>query len=136
MNRNLSAFLVGVIFSLGLCISQMVNPKVVLDFLDVTGAWDPRLMFVMGGALLVAMIAFPIVLRFQKPVFDKEFSIPTSKIIDRKLIGGAALFGIGWGLVGICPGPAVAVLPFGAPKTFLFFVSLLVGMAIYKKTNS
>ncbi|HHZ77307.1 MAG TPA: YeeE/YedE family protein, partial [Rhodospirillales bacterium] len=91
----------------------MVNPQKVLGFLDVAGSWDPSLMFVLGSGLLVTIVAFLPITRMAKPVLDVDFRLPTPTAIDIKLIGGAALFGIGWGLVGYCPGPAIASLAYG-----------------------
>ena len=103
-------FISGILFGLGLAISNMVNPGRVLAFLDVFGSWDPTLAFVMGGAILVTIPGFYFTLKREKPLFSGKFAMPAKKEIDKPLILGAALFGIGWGLAGFCPGPAIAAL--------------------------
>ena len=128
MKRNLVALLSGLLFGLGLAISEMVNPKKVLGFLDVAGSWDPSLMFVLGAGLLVTIITFRPIIRMAQPVFDVEFRFPTYTNIDVKLIGGAALFGIGWGLVGYCPGPAIASLAYGQIESGIFIGALVLGL--------
>ena len=110
--RNLfPGLIVGVIFGAGLALSDMVNPARVQAFLDVAGAWDPTLLFVMGAALVPSAIAYLIQHRMTRPLLGERFSIPESRTLDRQLLLGAAMFGIGWGLVGFCPGPAVASCP-------------------------
>lgn len=109
MNR-LVALLSGVLFGLGLCVSGMLNPAKVLNFLDVSGHWDPTLAFVMGGAILVAMPAFLLAKHRAHPLLATSFRMPLSTSIDRSLLAGAMLFGIGWGLAGLCPGPAITAL--------------------------
>ena len=106
----------------------MVNPKKVLGFLDVAGSWDPSLMFVLGAGLLVTIITFRPIIRMVQPVFDVEFRFPTYTNIDVKLIGGAVLFGIGWGLVGYCPGPAIASLAYGQVESVIFIFALFIGL--------
>src|SRR6266511_1988982 len=108
MQRASASFLAGVLFGGGLTISQMVNPQKVTDFLDFFGRWDPSLAFVMGGALAVTAVLFRFVLRRPRPLYAWEFHAPTSRTIDARLVGGSTLFGIGWGLAGFCPGPAIA----------------------------
>ena len=136
MFRMAIALLSGTFFGLGLAISGMANPEKVIGFLDVAGDWDPTLALVMGGAILVTMPAFRVIFNRRSPVLAKEFDIPTSKQIDGKLIGGSAVFGIGWGLSGFCPGPAVAALipalMTGLVPVFVFFAAMVAGMAIYK----
>ncbi len=132
MKINIVALISGIIFGLGLCISQMINPQVIISFVDITGNWDPSLAFVMIGALCVTFVTFPLILKRQKPVCCDDFSLPTSNLVDKSLIIGAVLFGVGWGLAGICPGPAVSALVFGLPKSFVFFVAMLGGMGIYQ----
>jgi uncharacterized membrane protein YedE/YeeE len=104
---------------------------VVIRFLDVTGQWDPSLLFVMLGALLVTLPAFPFILKRIKPVCTPAFDLPTKRMVDQKLILGSVLFGIGWGLAGICPGPAVSSMAFALPKSFVFFIAMLAGMKLY-----
>ncbi|MGA0806473.1 MAG: DUF6691 family protein [Pseudohongiellaceae bacterium] len=122
----------GILFGIGLTLSDMINPQRVLGFLDVAGAWDPTLVFVMGGALLVTFPAFHFVKKFGKPVCALQFQIPTNKVIDRKLVVGAALFGVGWGLVGFCPGPALAALVTLQTDVFIFGASLVAGMLLFQ----
>lgn len=132
VRENLSAFLSGALFGFGLCFSQMVDPAVVVGFADVTGKWDPRLLLVMAGALSVTMITFPLVLKSCKqPFCSKEFFLPQNRNIDRDLIIGSIFFGIGWGLGGVCPGPAVTALAFGVREAFIFLAALVAGMMIF-----
>ena len=132
MAKMLVALLSGVLFGLGLVVSGMVNPAKVLGFLDVAGDWDPTLAFVMGGALLVTIPAFHMILNRPRPVFAEEFDLPTKKDVDARLLGGSALFGVGWGLAGFCPGPAVAALASGLAPVFVFVAAMVAGMALYK----
>ena len=130
--RNLvPGLIVGVIFGAGLALSDMVNPARVQAFLDVAGAWDPTLIFVMGAALVPSAIAYLIRRRMTRPLLGERFSIPESRTLDRQLLIGAAVFGIGWGLVGFCPGPAVAGLVLGAWQPWLFVVAMLAGMMLH-----
>ncbi len=122
------ALMAGIIFGAGLAISDMVNPARVLNFLDVTGTWDPTLIFVMAGALAVVIPGYRLTLSRSAPVVGKKFNIPTLRQIDLPLVGGSALFGVGWGLAGICPGPALAALTVLEPKVLLFVGAMLVGM--------
>jgi len=122
----------GTLFGLGLSISGMVNPAKVIGFLDFAGDWDPTLALVFGGALLVAIPAFRLILRRPHPVLAEEFELPTKKDVDGRLLGGAALFGVGWGLAGFCPGPAVTALASGLLPVFAFVAAMVVGMAAYK----
>ncbi|AGS38434.1 MAG: putative membrane protein YedE/YeeE [Cycloclasticus pugetii] len=132
MLKILSALVAGVIFGVGLALSQMVNPNKVINFLDITGQWDPSLMFVLGGAVLTTTLAYRFIFSRGKPLLADDFQLPTLLQIDRPLIIGAALFGIGWGVIGYCPGPAVASLGFGFQEPLLVVVSMLVGMLLYK----
>lgn len=130
----LAALASGVLFGLGLAISEMMSPARVQGFLDIAGIWDPTLMLVMMGALAVTLPVFQLVQpRMDKPWFDLKFALPTRKDIDSPLIKGAILFGIGWGLVGLCPGPAVAGLSTLNPDVALFFMAMLAGMFIFQK---
>src|SRR5664280_548761 len=122
------SLLAGVIFGAGLTLSDMVNPARVLNFLDVAGQWDPTLMFVMAGGLAVTTLGYRLIFRRSSPVADEKFHLPTRRQIDLPLVGGAALFGVGWGLAGICPGPALADLVTLEPKVLLFVAAMLVGM--------
>ena len=110
----------------------MVNPTKVLGFLDLLGNWDPSLAFVMGGGLVVTFIGYRLVLRRPKPIADLKFQIPQKKEIDTKLATGAVLFGIGWGLVGLCPGPAIAALTIGGTPALIFLAAMIGGMVLFE----
>src|SRR3954451_19641923 len=120
----------GVIFGAGLTISDMVNPSRVLDFLDVAGSWDPTLAFVMAGALAVTALGYQLVVRRNAPLLDAKFHLPSKTQIDLPLVGGAALFGVGWGLAGMCPGPALTDLVTFEPKVLAFVAAMLIGMIV------
>jgi uncharacterized protein len=126
--QKLTAAISGLLFGLGLTISGMVNPMKVLNFLDLFGTHDFTLVFVMGGGLLTAMIGYQLLFRHGKPFFVDRFELPGTSLIDAKLIGGAALFGLGWGISGICPGPAIAGLVFGNSLSFIFVAAMAVGI--------
>jgi uncharacterized membrane protein YedE/YeeE len=127
MARLLSALLAGLIFGAGLAISGMTNPLKVLAFLDVGGDWDPSLLFVLGGAVGVTAIAFRFILRRPAPLLDSRFQLPAATAIDRPLLVGSLLFGIGWGISGYCPGPAIALLATPATEALVFLPALLAG---------
>ncbi|MGP0058700.1 MAG: DUF6691 family protein [Beijerinckiaceae bacterium] len=136
MRRALAAFLCGLIFGLGLLVSQMSNPAKVLNFLDLaaiaSGRWDASLAFVMIGAIPVAAISFLLARKRAKPVLAGEFHFAAEATkFDARLIGGAAIFGIGWGLVGFCPGPAITALGFGRGEAFLFVAAMFAGMLLF-----
>ena len=120
----------GVLFGLGLTLSGMSDPAKVLGFLNVTGVWMPDLIFVMGGAVVVTLILTPWVLRRQAPLLASAFSLPGKQLLDRRLVGGAMLFGIGWGLSGYCPGPALVSLLYGYESTLIFCLAMFAGMAL------
>jgi uncharacterized protein len=128
MPRITAAFICGLLFGLGLAVSGMINPAKVLNFLDIAGQWDASLVFVMGGAVLVTAIGYRLAFGRESPVFADTFSLPTAKDIDGRLLTGAAVFGVGWGLGGLCPGPALAGLGFGATPTFIFLGAMVVGL--------
>ena len=132
MQRTLSAFIAGLLFGVGLAVSQMTNPLEVLGFLDVAGDWDASLMLVLGGAVTVTFIAFRFVLRRTEPIFDSQFHLPKLSTVDKKLIGGSALFGVGWGIAGYCPGPGLASLSTLNSETIVFVATLLAGMLVYR----
>ncbi|MGH6659941.1 MAG: DUF6691 family protein [Rhodospirillales bacterium] len=134
MARNLVALLAGLVFGLGLAVSRLVDPGKVLAFLDVAGRWDPSLALVMASALGVTLIGYRLVLRRPAPLLAESFGLPTRRDIDARLVGGAALFGVGWGLVGFCPGPALASLAYGRLSSVLFVAAMLLGMALYRVT--
>ena len=117
----------GFLFGLGLIVSGMSDPSKVLGFLDITGLWDPSLMFVMGGAIGVAIVPFYLINKNPKTWYNESIKLPNKTLINKPLIMGNALFGIGWGLAGICPGPAVVGLASGLPKAALFIVAMLAG---------
>jgi len=127
----LFALLAGALFGLGLAVSQMINPAKVIGFLDVSGRWDPTLAFVMLGALAVTGLAFRVILKRSRPWFAERFSLPTKRDIDPRLVGGGALFGIGWGLSGLCPGPALAALVTAQSSVLVFVGAMLAGSALY-----
>jgi uncharacterized protein len=131
MKENLMALLAGLLFGLGLGLSQMIDRDRVLGFLDVTGVWDPTLLFVLGGAVTVTVIAFRFVLRRPQPVFAHQFHLPTKKDIDKPLIIGAVLFGVGWGIAGYCPGPGITALVLGIWNPVLFVVAFVAGSLTY-----
>jgi uncharacterized protein len=126
--RNLSAFLVGCLFGAGLCISGMTNPAKVLNFLDVAGPWDPTLLVVMGGALAAAFVGYGLTAHRARPLLAPDFSGPSAMTVDARLVAGAVVFGVGWGLSGICPGPAVASLVTGSWNPVIFLVAMGFGM--------
>lgn len=134
--RKLVALLSGLIFGLGLVVSDMINPARVLGFLDLFGgAWDPTLAFVMIGAVLVMGLAWSVAGTRNTPVFGGDMPGAASSLIDGKLIGGAALFGLGWGLVGLCPGPALAGLLVGGVPVLVFIAAMIIGMAALNVVN-
>ena len=122
------ALLSGVLFGVGLTVSRMIDPSKVIGFLDVTGAWDPSLAFVMGGALLVTVPAFMIAKKRVRTLLNIDITMPTKNDIDASLLIGAAIFGVGWGLGGFCPGPAISALSFGLEKPLIFVTAMTVGM--------
>ncbi len=136
MRNTLPGLLVGVIFGAGLALSDMVNPARVLAFLDVAGNWDPTLALVMGGALIPSAMAYAVVRRMDRPLLETQFQIPESRELNSKLLAGATLFGIGWGLVGLCPGPAIAGLALGRWELWLFAAAMLAGMLLHKAAGS
>lgn len=129
---KLTAFLAGLIFGLGLLLAGMANPAKVLGFLDLTGAWDPSLVLVMAGAIAVALLPFILAKKRQQSLLGLPMQLPNKREIDRRLIGGSLLFGIGWGIAGICPGPAVAILLTGHWQVLLFVITMLLGMALFE----
>jgi hypothetical protein len=129
-------FLIGVIFGVGISISGMANPAKVLNFFDIVGTWDPSLIFVMGGAVVTTFIGYKLVFGRAAPVFEPRFSLPTSRVIDAKLVGGSAIFGIGWGIAGFCPGGALPALGTGRWEVFAFTAALLAGIFLAKLIQS
>lgn len=131
MNKLVSAFLIGGVFGLGIAISGMINPAKVLNFFDVAGTWDPSLIFVMGGGLAVAFVGYRLVFGWRKaPVFEAVFAPRTRLTIDGQLVGGAAVFGIGWGIAGFCPGAAIPALGLGHSTTPIFVAAVIAGIVV------
>ena len=130
--RIVTAFLAGLVFGLGLLLSGMADPAKVLGFLDLAGAWDPSLMFVMGGAVGVGVVAFALARKRARSLLGEPMQLPTKRSIDRRLLLGALLFGAGWGLAGFCPGPAVVALGAGEAKAVVFVLAMLAGMALFE----
>lgn len=133
MKSLVAVFISAFLFGLGLGFSGMTLPSKVIGFLDVTGHWDPSLMAVMVGAILVHSIAYALINRRGRPVLASSFQVPTRRDLDWKLILGAAIFGIGWGLAGFCPGPALVGLASGKISVGVFVISMLIGMLLYQK---
>lgn len=134
--KYLVSLLAGGLFGFGLALAQMTDPAKILDFLDFSGTWDPTLAVVMGGALLVTLISFRFILRRPHPVLGPRFYVPTRRDIDARLVGGAALFGIGWGLGGFCPGPGVAALGMGLWSPVVFVAGLIFGSLAFRSLQS
>ncbi|MBL7250926.1 DUF6691 family protein [Alloalcanivorax sp. C16-2] len=134
MNR-LVAFLVGLVFGLGLLVSQLANPAKVLAFLDLAGAWDPSLALVMGGAVAVGLVAFSLSRRWRRSLLGEPMRRPAANRADRPLVIGALLFGAGWGLAGFCPGPALVAAGAGQGQALLFVAAMLAGMGLFRLTR-
>jgi len=138
MRQTVWAILAGLLFGAGLAVSQMANPAKVLAFLDVgaipSGGWDPSLALVMAGALAVTFVGFRLARTRTKPLAGERFEWPTRTDIDARLVAGSAIFGIGWGLVGYCPGPAIASLAWGRSETIVFVLAMIAGMVIWRRT--
>lgn len=130
-----TSLLAGLVFGIGLIVSGMTNPAKVLGFLDVAGTWDPSLAFVMGGAIAIGLLAFAIARRRTRSLLGEPLRLPTSRDVDRRLLAGSALFGIGWGMAGFCPGPALAsllALGAGSSKALVFVLAMLAGMGMFE----
>jgi uncharacterized membrane protein YedE/YeeE len=128
----LAALLAGLVFGIGLIVSGMANPAKVLAFLDLAGPWDPSLALVMAGAIAVGSVAFAIAARSGHTLLGLDLQLPTARHIDRRLVGGSLLFGIGWGLAGFCPGPALVALGMGELKAVVFVAAMLAGMGLFE----
>ncbi len=126
--RLLSAFAIGLIFGLGITVSGMINPAKVLNFFDIAGTWDPSLAFVMAGALAVAIPGYRLVLGRPAPVMERRFQLPETRAVDRRLVLGSIVFGLGWGIAGFCPGGALPALGTGARDVYIFTAALVVGL--------
>ena len=134
--RLVVSYLIGLVFGVGISISGMANPAKVLNFFDVAGHWDPSLAFVMGGALIVSFVGYRFVLRRPAPLLASIFQLPTRRDLDLPLLGGAAVFGIGWGIAGFCPGGALPALGTGYTEVYIFAAALLGGIIIAKLLQS
>ena len=130
--RIVLAFVAGLVFGLGLLLSGMADPAKVLGFLDLAGAWDPSLAFVMAGAIAVGALAFALARRRTKALLGDAMQLPTATAIDRRLVAGSLMFGAGWGLAGFCPGPALVALGLGAPQAVIFVAAMLAGMGLFE----
>jgi len=130
---NIISTIAGILFGFGLALSGMVSPSKVVGFLDITGNWDPSLAFVMGGGVAVTVISFHFLLKRPHPLFGGRFHLPTASEIDRRLVVGAGLFGLGWGIGGLCPGPAISSLAYASPKIAIFVIAMGFGILIAKK---
>ena len=128
--KNISALFAGLVFGIGIALSGMADPAKVLNFFDIAGTWDPSLVFVMFSAMLTAMVGYRFVLRREKPLFEAKFNVPTSKVIDAPLVLGSAVFGIGWGISGFCPGGAIPALGVGRVEPFIFVAAMLAGIFV------
>jgi uncharacterized membrane protein YedE/YeeE len=129
---TLASFLSGLVFGIGLLLSGMVDPVKVQGFLDLAGPWDPSLAFVMAGAIAVGLVAFTLARGRTASVLGAEMRLPTARDVDRRLIGGSLVFGIGWGLAGVCPGPGLVALGMGQGKAVIFVAAMLAGMAAFE----
>jgi len=134
--RLIWCYFIGVVFGVGISVSGMANPAKVLNFFDLAGTWDPSLAFVMGGALIVTFIGYRYVLKRPVPMMDTAFHLPTRRDLDLPLIGGSAVFGIGWGIAGFCPGGALPALGTGNLNVFMFVGALMVGILAAKGLQS
>ena len=132
MYNKLFSLLSGLVFGIGLTIAEMTNPAKIIAFLNITGNWDPSLIFVMGGAIAFTAPFFYLLKNKDKPFFSSSFQIPKNISIDRKLIIGSSLFGIGWGMIGLCPGPAVSSIAFLQPLSMLFVIAMIAGFYFSK----
>lgn len=133
---QLTTFLIGMLFALGLGLSGMTQPQKVLAFLNLRGDWDPSLLFVLVGAVVTYFFSFILIRKRGAPIFTEKFSLPTKRDIDRNLVFGSLLFGIGWGLAGFCPGPALAMLVTGNHSILVFVLSMTVGMFVFESLSS
>lgn len=136
MQHRAVEFLVGLLFGLGLIVAGMTDPSKVIGFLDLTGLWNPSLAFVMGGAILVGVGAFALARKRSTSFLGGAMHLPTSRDINKRLIGGSVMFGMGWGIAGFCPGPAIVSLGAGNPKAMVFVAAMVAGMAIFEWSES
>jgi uncharacterized protein len=136
MKNRIVEFAVGLMFGLGLIVSGMTDPGKVIGFLDLAGLWDPSLAFVMGGAILVGLLAFAVAKKRTTSFLGGAMQLPTARDIDKRLVIGSMVFGVGWGLAGFCPGPAIVSMGAGEPKAFVFVLAMLAGMALFELLES
>lgn len=136
MNRIVSALFAGFLFGIGLALSSMIDPNKIINFLDFTGNWDPSLAFVILGALSVSLISFHFIYKRETPFFDDKFRLPTRTEIDTPILAGATLFGIGWGMAGYCPGPAIASLGIGIMSPAIFVIAMFAGFSAHRYMNN
>ncbi|MFM8466301.1 MAG: DUF6691 family protein [Oxalobacteraceae bacterium] len=129
---TVASFMIGLIFGLGLILGGMTDPSKVIGFLDISGSWDPSLAFVMGGALLVGVIAFRFARHRTANFFGGAIRMPTKNDIDKRMVIGSLLFGLGWGMAGFCPGPAITSMGTGNTKALLFVLAMIAGMALFE----
>ncbi|WP_397544313.1 DUF6691 family protein [Roseovarius salis] len=128
--RLIASYAIGLVFGIGIAVSGMANPAKVLNFFDITGRWDPSLIFVMGGALVTTALGYRLVLRRRVPLLDARFHLPGRRDLDAPLVGGSALFGVGWGMSGFCPGGALPALGTGQIDVVLFVIAMAAGIAL------
>lgn len=133
---SISAFFVGLLFGFGLILSGMTDPAKVIGFLDLAGAWNPTLAFVMGGAIVVGSAGFALAKKRQRSVLGAPMQLPKTTQLDKRLLLGSLAFGVGWGIAGFCPGPAIVSAAAGQPKAWLFVAAMLAGMALYSFIES
>ncbi|PPC75720.1 hypothetical protein C4K68_18990 [Pokkaliibacter plantistimulans] len=134
--KNLSSFISGLVFGIGLLLAGMANPAKVLGFLDLAGIWDPSLALVMGGAIAVGLVAFTLAKRRSDSLLQVRMQLPNSRVIDQPLVVGALLFGIGWGIAGVCPGPAIVAMGAGIPQALIFVAAMMTGMLAFELRKS
>lgn len=130
--KGLSALIGGILFGLGLAVSGMADPQIVLAFLTLDANWNPALMGVMGGGVVVTFLGYRLILRRQQPLVEARFDVPTNRQIDKRLIGGAAMFGVGWGVAGYCPGPAIVGAFALDTRALIFMAAFIVGVLVYE----
>jgi len=131
--KELAALIAGLLFSLGLIVSGMTNPENIISFLDIAGDWNPALAFVLMSAVVVTGVGYRLVWTRRKPIYEASFSVPTSRVLDKRLLLGAAIFGIGWGLVGLCPGPALASVLTSNGLQILIFIAAMAGGTVLQR---
>ncbi len=134
--RHLAALASGAVFGLGLSLAQMTNPDKVLNFLDLAGKWDPSLLLVLGGAVVLTALGYRLVMKRRTPLWDSQFHLPLARSVSRPLLIGSALFGMGWGLAGYCPGPAIASLGFGNPEALWVLPAIAAGAALQRWSHA